>query len=156
MKSLTNNYQSFSTGESREILSINENGFDIKILPLICYEIIYSGNIFNDSNFDFIINISEDGWFGDSIGPHQHFAHSVFRAIESGKYLIRSANNGISAIINPTGFIEKKIEFGQSGYIDFYETRDFKETVFSKYGNKMFLIIILLYIFLIFSFNRIS
>ena len=156
LKSLTNNYQSFSAGESREILSINENEFDIKILPLICYEIIYSGNIFNDSNFDFIINISEDGWFGDSIGPHQHFAHSAFRAIESGKYLIRSANNGISAIINPTGFIEKKIEFGQSGYIDFYETRDFNETVFSKYGNKMFLIIILLYIFLIFSFNRIS
>ncbi len=156
LKSLTNNYQSFSSGKKREILSIRKNEFDLKMLPLICYEIIYSGNIFEDSDFDFIINISEDGWFGDSIGPHQHFTHSVFRAIESGKYLLRSANNGISAIINPTGFIEKKIEFGQTGYIDFYQTRVFDETVFSKYGNKMFLIIILLYIFLIFSFNRIS
>ena len=156
LKSLTNNYQSFSGGESREIIVISEKEFDIKILPLICYEIIYSGKIFNDSNFDYIINVSEDGWFGDSIGPYQHFVHSIFRAIESGKYLIRSANNGISAIISPIGFIEKKIEFGQSGYIDFYETRDLNETIFSKYGNKMFLIIILLYIFLIFSFNRIS
>ncbi|MBD1167508.1 apolipoprotein N-acyltransferase [Pelagibacterales bacterium SAG-MED09] len=156
LKSLTNNYQSFSSGEKREIILISKNEFNIKILPLICYEIIYSGNIFSDSEFDLIINISEDGWFGNSIGPHQHFTHSIFRSIESGKYLIRSSNNGISAIINPTGNIEKKIAFGQSGYIDFYETRVFNETLFSKYGNKMFLIIILLYIFLIFSFNRIS
>ena len=125
-------------------------------MPLICYEIIYTGNIYNKSNFDLIINVSEDGWFGDSIGPYQHFTHSVFRAIESGKYLLRSANNGISAVINPIGFIENRIEFGQTGYIDFYETRAFDETLFSKYGNKMFLYIILLYIFLVFSFNRIS
>jgi apolipoprotein N-acyltransferase len=156
LKSLTNNYKSFSNGESREIISIHEKEFNIKILPLICYEIIYSGKIFDESNFDFIINISEDGWFGNSIGPYQHFTHSIFRAIESGKYLIRSANNGISATINPVGLVEKKIAFGQSGYIDFYETRVFNKTLFSKYGNKMFLIIILLYIFLIFSFNRIS
>tara|TARA_B100000900_G_scaffold39268_1_gene29487 strand:- start:965 stop:2500 length:1536 start_codon:yes stop_codon:yes gene_type:complete len=156
LKSLTNNYQSFSSGESREAISITEKGFDLKILPLICYEIIYSGKIFDDSNFDLIINISEDGWFGDSIGPHQHFTHSIFRAVESGKYIIRSANNGISAVINPVGSIENKINFGLTGYIDFYETRVFNETVFSKYGNKMFLTIILLYIFLIFSFNRIS
>ena len=62
----------------------------------------------------FLVNVSNDAWFGDTIGPHQHFVHSVFRSIESGKYLIRSANNGISAIINPVGFIEKKIGFGQT------------------------------------------
>ena len=156
LKSLTNNYQSFSSGENREIIKISENDFNIKILPLICYEIIYSGKIFDNSDFDYIINISEDGWFGNSIGPHQHFTHSIFRAIESGKYLIRSANNGISAIINPTGFVEKKISFGNSGYIDFSEKRVSEPTLFSQFGNKMFFIIILLYIFLIFSSNRIS
>ena len=106
--------------------------------------------------FDYIFNISEDGWFGNSIGPHQHFTHSIFRAIESGKYIIRSANNGVTAIINPTGFVEKKLPLGKSGYIDFSEKRVFNTTLFSQHGNKMFLIIILLYIFLIFSFNRIS
>ena len=155
LKSLTNNYQSFSKGENRKIIKIKKNNFDLKILPLICYEIIYSGKIFDNYNFDYIINVSEDGWFGDSIGPHQHLAHSVFRTIESGKYLIRSSNNGIAAIINPTGLIEKQISLGNSGYIDFSEKRVSKATLFSKHGNKMFLIIILMYIFLIFSFNRI-
>ena len=81
----------------------------MKIFPLICYEIIYSGKIFTNSNFDYIVNISEDGWFGKSIGPEQHFTHSIFRAIESGKYVLRSANNGTTAIINPLGVIEKKL-----------------------------------------------
>ena len=156
LKSLTNNYQSYSRGKNREVISIAQNDFDIKLLPLICYEIIYSGKIFHNSEFDYIINISEDGWFGDSVGPHQHFIHSIFRAIESGKYLIRSANNGIAAVINPMGVIEKEIPFGNSGYIDFSEKRIVNTTLFSQHGNKIFLIIILLYIFLIFSFNRIS
>ncbi len=156
LKSLTNNYQSFSRGKNRKIIEINQDGFNIKILPLICYEIIYSGKIFDSFDFDYIINISEDGWFGDSIGPYQHFTHSIFRAVESGKYLIRSSNNGITAIINPTGFVEKKIPFGNSGYIDFSEKRVINSTLFSQLGNKMFLITILLYIFLIFSFNKIS
>ena len=99
--------------------------------------------------------MSEDGWFGNSIGPKQHYTHSIFRAIESGKYIIRSANNGIAAIINPMGIVKKEILQGKTGYIDFNEKRFAKKTYFSIYGNKMFLIIILLYIFLIFSFNRI-
>ena len=103
-----------------------------------------------------IINISEDGWFGQSIGPKQHFAHSIFRAIESGKYIIRSSNNGITAIINPLGIVEEKVNFGDIGYVDFTESRRIQPTTFSKYGNKIFGILILLYIFLIFSFNRIK
>ena len=155
-RSLTNNYQSFTSGESREIIRINKNNFDIKILPLICYEIIYSGKIFVNSNFDYIINISEDGWFGNSIGPNQHFTHSIFRSIETGKYIVRSANNGISAIINPMGIVEKKVEFGLTGHIDLSESKPIKPTLFLLHGNKIFLILILLYIFLIFSFNRIN
>jgi len=156
LKSLTNNYQSYSRGKSRKIIKIEQNNFSLKLLPLICYEIIYTGEIFKNPEFDYIINLSEDGWFGDSIGPQQHFTHSIFRAVESGKYIIRSANNGVSAIINPVGIIEKKIPQGNSDYIDFTEKRIMNATLFSAYGNKMFLLAILLYIFLIFSFNRIS
>ncbi|MDB2678960.1 apolipoprotein N-acyltransferase, partial [Candidatus Pelagibacter bacterium] len=154
LRVITNNYQSFSKGNKREILEINREDFSLKILPLICYEIIYSGKIFKNSNFDLIVNISEDGWFGKSIGPKQHFAHSIFRSVESGKYLLRSTNNGIAAIISPLGVIEQKVEFGQSGYVDFKEAKKIKPTLFSKYGNKIFIILILLYIFIIFSFNR--
>ena len=156
LKSITNNYQSFSSGKERKIIEIKNQNFSLKILPLICYEIIYSGRIFNNSDFDIIINISEDGWFGQSIGPKQHFVHSIFRAIESGKYVLRSSNNGIAAIINPLGFVEERVGFGQSGYIDFSESKKIQPTVFSKYGNKIFGLLILLYIFLIFSFNRIK
>ena len=154
LKSLTNNYQSYSSGLNRDIIDINENNISFKILPLICYEIIYSGKIFENNKFDYIINISEDGWFGNSIGPYQHYAHSIFRAIESGKYVIRSANNGITAIVNPIGVAEQKILFGKNGYIDFREKRSVETTIFSKFGNKIFFVMILLYIFLIFSFNR--
>jgi len=155
LSSITNNYQSFSSGDKRDIIEIKKQNFTLKILPLICYEIIYSGKIFSDTNFDLIINISEDGWFGRSIGPQQHFVHSIFRAIESGKYVLRSSNNGIAAIINPLGIVEKKVDFGQSGYVDLTTSRKIQPTVFSKYGNKIFGMLILLYIFLIFSFIKI-
>jgi len=154
LKTITNNYQSYSKGGDRNIILINKDNFSLKILPLICYEIIYSGKIFKKNDFDYIINISEDGWFGKSIGPKQHFTHSIYRAIESGKYVLRSSNNGITAIINPSGVVEKQIDFNNSGYIDFIQSRKIEETLFSKYGNKIFGFIILLYIFLIFSFKR--
>jgi apolipoprotein N-acyltransferase len=156
LKPITNNIESFSSGNTRKILEIKNNYQKFNFLPLICYEIIYSGNLTKNFDFDFILNISEDGWFGKSIGPKQHFIHSVFRAIENGKYVIRSSNNGMAAIINPLGQIEKKIDYGKSGYIDFKKIRDHHQTIFSTYGNKIFIILILLYIFLTFSFNRIK
>ena len=156
LKTLTNNYQSYSKGTERNIIKLDKNNFSLKFLPLICYEIIYSGKIFKSSNFDFIVNISEDGWFGESIGPKQHLVHSIFRAIESGKYVLRSSNNGTSAIINPLGIIEQQVAFNENGYIDFSQLKKIEPTVFSKYGNKIFGIIILLYIFLFFSFNRMN
>ena len=142
--------------EAVKVLDRVNGKFDLNLLPLICYEIIYSGRLSENENFDYIVNISEDGWFGKSIGPKQHFSHSIFRSIENGKYLIRSANNGISAIISPTGVIEKQVKFGMTGYIDFTESKSIKPTLFVKYGNITFIILILLYIFLIFSFNKIT
>ena len=154
LKTITNNYQSYSRGEERNIIDLKEYNFSVKILPLICYEIIYSGKIFTMSDFDYIINISEDGWFGKSIGPEQHFIHSIFRAIESGKYVLRSANNGTTAIINPLGVIEQKVDINKSGYIDLNDIKKIDRTLFAKFGNKIFGFIILLYIFLILSFNK--
>ncbi len=154
LETITNNFGSFTSGEQRKIIEF-ENDFEgLNFLPLICYEIIYTGKLSNNFDFDYILNISEDGWFGNSAGPQQHLVHSIFRAIESGKYVVRSANNGMGVIINPLGQIEKKVEYGKDGYIDFTHRRDIEPTVFSIYGNKIFLILILLYIFLIFSFNR--
>ena len=156
LRIITNNISSFSRGNSREIIEIKNEFQKFSFLPLICYEIIFSGNLTKNFNYDFILNISEDGWFGKSIGPKQHFAHSIFRAIENGRYIVRSSNNGMTAIINPIGEIVEKIDYEDEGFIDFKERRDIKRTIFSIYGNKIFIILILLYIFLIFSFNRIN
>jgi len=155
-KTITNDYQSFSRGSVRKPLNINTDKIDLNLLPLICYEIIYSGKLSKYKEFDYIINISEDGWFGDSIGPKQHFSHSIFRSIESGKYIIRSANNGISGIINPLGIVEQEVEFNSTGSVELSESKLVKSTLFMAYGNKIFLILILLYIFLAFSFIKLT
>ncbi len=156
LETITNNYKSYSKGELRNVIDLNFVNFSVKILPLICYEIIYSGKIFTDSEFDYIVNISEDGWFGKSIGPDQHFIHSIFRAIESGKYVLRSTNNGTTAIINPLGIVEQKVDKNNSGYIDLNGTKKIEMTLFAKYGNKIFGGVILLYIFFIFSFMKLK
>ncbi len=156
LKTITSNIGSFNKGDNRDIIQLKNGNKKLIFLPLICYEIIYSGNLTRNFDFDFILNISEDGWFGKSIGPKQHFIHSKFRAIENGKYVIRSSNNGMAAIINPLGFIENKIDYGVSGYIDLEIIKELKPTLFSKYGNKIFFLLILLYILLTFSFNRIK
>jgi uncharacterized membrane protein len=102
------------------VIIISKPGFDnLNFYPLICYEIIYSGKVSLESGkANFIINISEDGWFGDSIGPQQHFSHTIFRAIEEGKNIIRSANNGISAYIDSNGLIISKLESNKKGVIE--------------------------------------
>jgi apolipoprotein N-acyltransferase len=151
LKSLTNNYQSYSKGKNEK--SINVKDIDLNFLATICYEIIYSGELNSKSDYNFIINVSEDGWFGKSIGPHQHFTHSIFRAIENGRTVIRSANNGISAIIEPNGTIKSRIDLVETGSI-FTNEIYFRDTIFSNYGNKTFFLLILIYIFLIFSFNK--
>ena len=150
-KKITQGYQSFTSDNKRNLISVN----NINFIPLICYEIIYSGKINkNNQNFEFIINISEDGWFGNSIGPYQHFSHSIFRAIEEGKNLVRSANNGISAFINPKGQIINKIKSTDKGVIEVKSFRESKKTLFSTYGNKIFFYFLLFYITLIFFLKK--
>jgi len=147
LKKITFGYESFSAGKKRNLISINNTNF----LPLICYEIIYSGNLKkNNEDFDFIVNISEDGWFGDSIGPHQHFSHSIFRAIEEGKNVIRVSNNGTSGVIDGNGKLLSKIKSTERGVIQVNKIKNTKKTFFSQHGNKIFFYFVIFYIILIF------
>ena len=115
IKKITEGYGSFLKGGKQNNLIIDA----MNILPLICYEIIFTELIQrSDDDTNLIINISEDGWFGQSIGPYQHFSKSVFRAIEQDSYLVRSANKGISAIINNKGEIVKRLNPYEAGNIE--------------------------------------
>ena len=115
LKKITEGFGSFSKG-STENTFVYEN---LEVIPLICYEIIFP-ELIQKINFNstLLINISEDAWFGDSIGPHQHFSKSIFRAIESDSFVLRSANKGISAFINNNGQVIKRLEPNEKGNIE--------------------------------------
>ena len=115
-KKITEGHGSFLRGNKNNNISIDEMNF----LPLICYEVIFT-DLIQKSNLDtnLIINISEDGWFGNTIGPDQHFTKSIFRAIENNTFLLRSANKGISAIIDNKGKIIKRLNRNEAGNIEF-------------------------------------
>jgi len=119
LKKITPGYSSFSSGRGETVLGFNFDGNSLKLLPLICYEIIFPNLIEdNDNKYNFIVNISEDAWFGESIGPHQHFAKAIFRSIESRKFIIRSANRGKSVFVDPNGKVIKALEPMESGNIE--------------------------------------
>ena len=94
----------FSAGEKTRLIKTSSN---IKIIPIICYEVIFFNNILNTYNndSDILINITNDSWFGDFSGPYQHFYLTKLRAIEFNKTLIRVSSNGVSAVINNKGEI---------------------------------------------------
>ena len=155
LKKITQGYNSFSPGNLRNLINLNDKFDNKKILPLICYEIIYSGRIKRKDQFpDLVVNISEDGWFGKSIGPYQHFSKAIYRSVEEGVFIARSANKGMSAFINPSGQVLKSLNTGESGNIQLNFPYFNKSTLFSNYGNKIFFLIILLYIFLTLIFKK--
>ena len=90
----------FSTGVTKE--NINLKGFG-EIITLICYEILFSNEVSRriSENTNLLINITNDAWFGNTVGPHQHLALAKIRAVETGLPLVRVANTGISAFISP-------------------------------------------------------
>ena len=88
------------------------------------------------------------------MGLDQHFSHSIFRSIEEGKSLIRSANNGISAFINPKGQIVNQIKSTERGVIEIKSFEQTKKTLFSSFDNKIFFYFLLFYISLIFFLKK--
>ena len=104
-----------------------------------------------DKKTNLIVNISEDAWFGGSIGPYQHFVKAIFRAIESNTFLARSANQGVSAFIDNKGRVLKRLEPSERGNIELNIP-----TINSTHKNKndlIFFVLLFTYlsIFLIFK-----
>ena len=96
----------YQKGDAERIITTSDN---LKILPIICYEIVFD-KIFNNINkkeIDILVNITNDSWFGTRSGPYQHFYISRLKALVANKSLLRVSNNGISAIIDNNGKIIK-------------------------------------------------
>lgn len=106
-----------------------------KMAPLICFDIAF-GNTVRKSNISslFMVNISNDTWFGKSIGPYQHLDIARIRSIENNKWMIRATNDGFSALIDNNGTIVDKLEKGATGVLDGSIILLDKRTVYSQYG----------------------
>lgn len=98
---------SFSRGPANQP-PLNANG--IRIMPFVCYEVAYPDFVAaNARNTDMLLTVSNDGWFGDSIGPLQHLQIARMRALETGRYMLRGTNNGVTAIIDHKGRVAETI-----------------------------------------------
>ena len=107
-----------------------------RALPLICYEAIFPGNVVSrDDRPGWIINVTNDGWFGISTGPYQHLQQARLRSIEEGLPMVRAANTGISAIIDPLGRIVAQLGLGIEGVLDAGLPTAIAPTIYARVGN---------------------
>jgi apolipoprotein N-acyltransferase len=113
------------------------------MLPLICYEAIFSGAaVPRGERPGWLVNVTNDGWFGISSGPFQHFQQARILAIAEGLPLVRAANTGISAVIDPVGRLVGTLPLGVEGVLDSRLPAAIEPTVNSSYGN-YFLVLVL-------------
>jgi apolipoprotein N-acyltransferase len=107
-----------------------------RALPLICYEAIFPGNVASrEERPGWIINLTNDGWFGVSSGPYQHLQQARLRAIEQGLPLVRAANTGISAVIDPMGRVVARLGLGIEGVLDAGLPAPIAPTVYARTGD---------------------
>ena len=138
---MTDGALGFSNGQGVNTFYLSKANYNIGLL--ICYEIIFSGQVVNGTRPDILINITNDAWYGDTFGPIQHLASARARAIEEGLPVVRSANTGISAVIDGNGRFIERLEIGKEGVLDIYVPITDKRTIFSIYGNKIYILILI-------------
>lgn len=124
---------------------------------LICFESIFPEIARKEVNLgaNLLVNITNDGWFGHSLGPREHFYLAIFRAIESQKYLVRAAKTGISAIVGPDGKILKKLDQFEFGIIEGEVPLIPGETFYDKYSEWMVWLSLLMTV-IILAYNSIK
>jgi apolipoprotein N-acyltransferase len=107
-----------------------------RALPLICYEAIFPDEVAaRGDRPGWIINLTNDGWFGISTGPYQHLQQARLRAIEQGLPVVRAANTGISAVIDPMGRIVARLGLGVEGVLDSSLPAAIAPTIYARSGD---------------------
>lgn len=111
--------------------------------PLICYEVIFPGQVTPEGDRpDWLYNLTNDSWYGDLSGPFQHMTIARFRSIEEGLPMIRSAQTGVSAIIDAHGRVLRSLELGKQGVLNGQLPPPLPPTIFARYGNSVFFLML--------------
>lgn len=132
----------FSAGPGPQLLEMGALGM---ALPLICYEAVFPQDISGVSGrADFLLQITNDAWFGTASGPQQHLAQAQMRAIEQGLPMIRAANTGVSAMIDPWGRITAHLPLGQAGFVDATLPQPRPATLYARTGDMPVFLLLLL------------
>lgn len=123
----------YSPGPGPSLLDLGALG---QALPLICYEAVFPQDVgATEQRPDWILQLTNDAWFGEVSGPHQHLAQARFRAVEQGLPMVRVANTGISAVIDPAGRVLGELSLGVQGYLDAPLPTAGRATPYSKSGD---------------------
>jgi apolipoprotein N-acyltransferase len=101
-----------------------------------------------------LLNLTNDGWFGASAGPYQHFQQARIRAIEEGLPLVRAANSGISAVVDPLGRIIKSLPLGAEGVLDAPLPQPTERTFYARWGDGLVGIMVGIAFFWVMGFRR--
>lgn len=149
---ITEGFSDYNAGDGIKTISVDKLP---PFSPLICYEVIFPSKVVTKPRPDWIINITNDSWFGNTAGPKQHLKIAQVRAIEEGTPIVRVANNGISAVISPIGKILYRLNYNDLGFIDFEVPKKINSTFYSKHKSILFYIInILLLLIIIIKLSR--
>lgn len=123
----------FSAGPGPVLLDLGPIG---RALPLICYEAIFPQDVnAAPERPDFLLQITNDAWFGKFSGPYQHLAQARMRAIEQGLPMMRAANTGVSAMIDARGNITAQLGLDQAGFVDAVLPAKLAPTIYSQSGD---------------------
>ena len=130
----------YSAGPGPAVLNLGRFG---KVIPLICYEAVFPREV-NDvpERADWIVQITNDAWFGVWTGPFQHFAQARLRAVEQGLPLVRVANTGVTAVIDARGRVVAELPFGTMGALDAALPGALPPTVYSRLGEGPFILLL--------------
>ncbi|HVY58870.1 MAG TPA: apolipoprotein N-acyltransferase [Xanthobacteraceae bacterium] len=133
LRQLTKLQGGFLAGDRRRIMQAPRAP---SFLPLVCYEIIFPGEaVPSGARPAWLLNLTNDGWFGNSPGPYQHLQQARVRAIEEGLPLVRAANTGISAVVDPLGRIVASLPLGREGILDSGLPHAATPTLYARVGD---------------------
>lgn len=131
----------FSSGDGPRTLDVPGAP---RVGPLICYEVIFPGAVTGSPRPEWLVNVTDDSWFGPNTGPMQHFLIARVRAMEEGLPIVRAANGGISAVIDAHGRVWTSLALGQRGVLDSGLPIALPATPFAQYGSTILLALVLL------------